>query len=246
LKNITHNYNIAAPIGGFGNHLRWIALLDDKFRFEIEYIDERLRWINQDSWENIRSPDWPEQIAPYKLLAPKIQYRLRNVFNFEIIDSKYCNIDEKMKFIVEHVYSKKRTWQTWIHIEEKFRKQLNPLIKFSHLIPKSVKGLYITIDPELAYTTYIKLNSMNNQQSKDAAMHTTKQFNDSTCSYPERIIDGNLLFQPELDRNVYTKLITDFELDDNYLYANEIHKKWFKLHKKAEVDIVHFFYGIYN
>ena len=32
-------YAVCAPIGGFGNHVRWLALLDPVFQFEITPLE---------------------------------------------------------------------------------------------------------------------------------------------------------------------------------------------------------------
>ena len=35
-------FSIGFPIGGFGNHVRWLLLLDDRYQFDIKLVDYKI------------------------------------------------------------------------------------------------------------------------------------------------------------------------------------------------------------
>ena len=47
---IRQRFNICAPIGGFGNHVRWIVLLDHQFNFLIKNLQDNYLVAAGESW----------------------------------------------------------------------------------------------------------------------------------------------------------------------------------------------------
>jgi hypothetical protein len=93
------NYYIIAPIGGFGNHVRTIALLSKQFKFydknwePIFDLNEKLRMIRREIYSPIRT--WHNWLI--------YEWRFRKMFDQEIIFSHDCpeNInDSDKKFLL--------------------------------------------------------------------------------------------------------------------------------------------------
>jgi len=193
-------------MGGYGNHVRWLLLLDSTFQ--------------------------------------------SSELNFA------GDANSKVNFILKNVYFNERSWHNWIEIEFRFRQQFNRLIFFTHTFDKLIINdddtcTLIVVSPELCYSSYIKLNTLNHKASKKDFMNWTAKSNlleEQRREYlPNfRVQKSDILFQEELDYNWYHEIVSSLHLEDNYNHAKLIHKKWYQLHKKAEKDIVRDLFELYN
>jgi len=192
LKSILKcKYSIVSPIGGFGNHLRWLALLDSKF--------------------TSNSPS------------------------------------EQVDYILSTIYFVDRTWHNWLIVEWNHRNSLNKKIYFSHNnLITAENTIFLKADPELAYKSYLKFNSNLNNESKNQFLRYVNNFSNVIGTSNNTVLDSTKLFTETLDRDLYTQLITAFDLDDNYESAQIIHSRWYQLHKQAEIDIINDLTEIYK
>ena len=241
-------YMISAPIGGFGNHLRWLALLDKKFtllgRFPVGW--------NKRLYDIIKGESWPNKFVEYDQLPQFIRDECEKENHFHL---KYAtfelngSIDNRLKYMLAHPYATDRTWYNWLETEWKYRRIISErLIDFSHEIDQVVLAnhkIAVTISPELAYRAYIKFNSTMNDTNKFHFLRIITRFNNKDM-YDINVINGDALFAEVLDKNVYNQLIAAFNLDDNYVHACILHKRWYNLHKKAEAAIVRDMARLYN
>lgn len=233
-------FNILSPIGGFGNHVRWLALLDPEFQFRIKGSIE--------SYSKVRGPDWPSyddyKISNWQNTSLEIKNEIVNIF---LEDLDCVDLESKIKFIQERVYHLTRTWKNWLFVEWKYRQDLNKFIDFEHQISDlkniNTPTLVLITDPDLAYRSYLKFNSnLNNspvEHFKEIVMKcnklnsTLKKFNSNTL-----VLDSKVLFQPELDQKFYKQLTDWAELSSQYDAANFVHGLWYSAHKRSEREII--------
>jgi hypothetical protein len=218
---------VNAPVGSAGNHIRWLMLLDSKFSMQLISADIAVIEFNSLSVALENLPD--HVVCPFD------------------------TIKNKVNFINTHVYHNDRSWHNWLHIEWRFRKQLDSVINFDHNfqnISSQVKTVALTVDPEIAYKHYVKFNCNLNNNSKKLFMKSIDYNNYHVNQHKNNpmvlVIDSNLLFDPVLNKNIYNSIIEFCELDDHYFIAQDIHTRWINLNKKSEIDIVKDFQKLYN
>jgi hypothetical protein len=52
------------------------------------------------------------------------------------------------------------------------------------------------------------------------------------------VIESGLLFQDNLDQAWYNELVTRLNLSNEYSHANQLHQRWYQLHRQAEQDML--------
>ena len=205
-------HSVCASVGGFANHYRWLLLLSEKYN--------DLTSLNANSFMRVK------KAFPWK-------------------------VEDKVKFIEENIYCKERNHKNWIAYEWKYRKPLDHIIPVSHNIysasyaiaPKhspSVphKILVSLLDPQECLKHYVKFNPTLNTFSP---LNFVKRCEDDITDAKEYlsylreheevfIVNGEKLYQPELDKTLYKSIIDFFELEDLYEHANKIHMMWYRIH----------------
>lgn len=261
---------IVAPTGGFGNHLRWLMLLDNQFsfNFKINITTEETMYLA------FQGEDWPEFTNWRELdtscLTAEIFEEISSKFDINklINSSKIAHshtrilstVADKIDFITQYVYNQQRTWSNWLAYELKFRGQLNDYIVLCHQyynidqkIPniESDEIVIGLVAPDLAFKSYIKFNSHLNfatfDEFKDEIRHANMIAAEYAKNYPNILhLDFSVLHNKQLDKEFYKAVTLWYNLSDNYDAANEIHGIWFDLHKKAEQDIIKDFQKLYQ
>lgn len=244
--------SIISPIGGFGNHLRWLLLLDPRFKFEFNL---KSSVIEQD-YNNIKGESWPEFIDYHSSnVIPDVRSEILLNFDHTVLTSLskhkfdslagYSNVNDKIAYIKNYIYPQNRTWHNWLFFEFTYRELLDDSILFSHSLDCAVSGkaIVIIIDPALALRTYIKFNSLLNELSqeqfiKEIELHnkTAKELADNNKNI--LLLDTGRLFNRVLDKELYDAATSWLELENFYADAKSIHEIWFSLHKKAEAEII--------
>jgi hypothetical protein len=189
--------NIIAPVGGYGNHARWLTVLDP-------------------------------------------HYTLR------FGDTVLSTVEEKVKFIESHIYFAGRSWHNWLEVEWQYRESLNYTVRFAHShveILGSSPTVVLTIDPKLAYRSYLKFNSNLNTRSRERFLRDVEVDNTQNVQFAEsvdyaRVLHSDVLFAPELHQMFYRDLISFLGLQNLYTQANHIHQLWYRCHKRAEQEFV--------
>jgi len=238
VPGLEKKFNILSPVGGFGNHVRWLMLLDPNFQFLIKGTNI--------SYNNQRGPDWPSYSdyisGNWANTSPEIKKEITEIFR----DYDCVDLDTKITFIQEQIYHPNRTWHNWLSVEWKYRRELDIFIDFEHnyndLNNFQLPTVILTIDPELAHKAYLKFNTSLINTTKDGfksniVTGVTKK-NISNQHNNTFVIDASILFQPTLDRDFYVKLTNWLGLSDLYAEANIIHSLWYQAHKRAEREFV--------
>jgi hypothetical protein len=212
-------FSIGFPIGGFGNHVRWLMLLDDRYQFDIKLVDPQSEGVVEQRGH----------VGNYKS------------YNF-------VSMDSKLEFIKTQVYPGHRTWHNWLLFEWKYRDQIQEILKIDHAYNFNRgpldKELYLTITPELAVNCYLKFNTSLNNTSSGLMKKSIAKFNQIVRGYCLKFSENSLslkvdaLYNETLDQELYQQMINFFGLDYNYDQANQVHKLWYNLHKKAEREII--------
>lgn len=229
-------YAIVAPIGGFGNHVRWLALLDKKFKIE----PWPYAW-NQQTFDHLKGPSWPK-FASFDSMPAFVKQECNELSACIVFPE---HVTDKVQFISNEVYSKSRSWHNWLKVEWTYRKLFDSVITFSHAELTTDRCLKVIVNPELAHKCYIKFNSNTNRVTKEEFINTIKIENAAAKNY-KYCIDSTALFSEVLDKRIYADICQCFDLDDNYEHACKIHSMWYNLHLKSEKEIVSYFTNLYS
>ena len=221
-------YAVNAPIGAAGNHVRWLMLLDPKFSTSLTTVDNEIR----------------ESMPPF--------IDLKSLDNHIICP--FNDIKNKFKFIENYVYFNKRSWNNWLTVEWRYRKNLNLCIQFDHdyknILPLPTKTVALIVDPAVAYKHYLKFNSNLNFFSKDLFYriidNNNYHVNRLKSELDILVIDSNLLFTSKLNLDIYHSIIKFFNFSDQYELAQKVHTLWFDLHKKSEIELLNEFQKLYG
>ena len=244
-----------APTGGFGNHVRWLVLLDQQYKFKLQS-----KIVSHSLYHAYKQPDWPDYtdfIDPNTTLFdldPEIATKIQKILPIFCLD--FSNQAVKLSSIEQAVYHQGRSWHNWLRVEWTYRPLLNNHVYFDHFISDLEdtvsKRLILTLeDPMLALQSYLKFNSNLNNSTHQDFLTSIKKYREQHITlplyYPQIKVDSSdLLFQPTLDRDFYNRLIEWFELDDNYELANQVHKLWYDAHCRSEKEFVADITNFYN
>lgn len=176
----------------------------------------------------------------WQLQADRLIHRIHTDVNFLSND-----LDAKVKFMHDIVYSTQRRYFNWLLYEHVFREHLDKHIVFSHEPPegKNHKTLYLYMQPDAAIKNYLKFNftldsvSIEYFRYSQIKKHLLMQ---QQC--PDALtLDAGILYNPVLDYDFYTKAIEYFELENHYDHASAIHNTWFLAQEQATQEFVHTF-----
>jgi len=248
VRGISNKFNILCPVGGFGNHVRWLILLDPAFQFYVK--------VTEDCYRDHQGPDWPRyddyKHSKWNDTRAEIREEILSLLgDYDCIDT-----DSKLRFIQDKVYFDSRSWDNWLITEWYYRKNLDNLIQLEHLAwrlrERDLPILNLTIDPELAYRSYLKFNSnLNITTNQDFRQYEVQSVVESNTLHAQNVpgsltMQTDVLFRPELDRDFYHELITWAGLSDQYDAANQVHQLWYQAHRRCEHALVNDLIGMYG
>jgi hypothetical protein len=238
--NNLSKFAVSAPIGAFGNHIRWLILLDNKFQFNNLFPERTL-------YNTFKGANWPEYENFTAQILQSLPINLQEEIKTKLFTESFSfNTTNKIDFIINSVYPSTRSFHNWLKYEWQFRPMLDYLIPFDHILPNQdfEKVLIITIDSTLAYQSYFKFNSLMHFGNKEIL---TERNNYSVNQNLElvknrnidyKILNAEILFDEVLDYNFYKSVIDFFKLDNNYNSAKIIHSEWYKGQKRSESEFV--------
>ena len=246
----TNKINLVAPIGGFGNHVRNLLILDDRFAFKVTPSEDR--------YNVFAGPDWPTYDeyctlglnAPMpKLIRNEIQEICKEFKNLSV--SSVVTLEQKIDFIMEHIYPTERSWHNWMIHEWPFRHGGKDIIEFFHDYPDTtdLTTVCLTCDPQLAFYSYLKFNSNLNNITKENFLNIIKEHNQKCNNITSSniiVMSSNSLAAPTLDPIFYNTLIERLGFNNYYNLANQLHQRWYELQKNAERDFVLFVNNLYG
>ena len=236
---INPKYNIVAPVGAFGNHVRWLVLLDDSFKWN-------LSTYNKEKYETFKGSDWP---AYADLLDNKLQNININIIEemetlFDISPSNsliyFDNLKNKLTSIKEKIYPSTRTWHNWQDTEWEYRNILNKLVILGHMYDQvenkvvvlernaqsiinehnDLKTLILTIDPKLAFRSVGKLISTNNY--KNLSLGIEEFYNSSNHKF-------EISFINEQNQTIAKKNPNNIKLlDASILFDKTLNREWYQ------------------
>lgn len=240
-------HHIIAPIGAFGNHIRWIMLLDPKF--EICLVPPR------GPYEMFAGPDWPGYD----------EYCRNDVSNVrdDILDEIHTrfapvvtvdNSTDRLGYFLDNVYSEDRSWHNWLNLEWRWRDSIDHTIQLHHVVDDAIDpsciNLALHIQPEFSLWCYFKFNSSLNNLTipgylRDIAQANLDiQLNAKNLNY--EILPAEDFYRPVLDQDLYHKLISRFGLENNYEKAKILHARWYMLHEKSRAEYLDYVKNIYS
>lgn len=249
-------FKIVAPVGGFGNHLRWLALLDPQFSFR--KVTQNASHTIYHSHKQIYWPDFEDYIklGVDKLdISAAIKSEMIEKLELKVID--FSDLDNKIESIRCFVYNTDRTWHNWLFIESRCRDMLAPYIDFAHYIDDSnldnedLKIAILCADPELALRSYLKFNPNLNNTTQEGFKTAIEHFTKSHIALPiyrsnVKVLKSDDLYQPNLDKVFYNEFIDFFGLEDCYSAASTVHKLWFDAQHRSEIEFVRDITKLYN
>lgn len=190
-------------MGGFGHHVRWMALLDKQFQkpesnltteekveyiLGIIYVRTAKNWINLETQHSVGLNDliyFNHQLDKENRIV-----RLKNQHN-----QRFFEYSENTKFLC------------------------------CTCDPQIALNTYKILNPSLNGWTseeFLERVGIDNKLSLSTPVYHANTF----------IIDNNILhYNNVLDKNYYHKLINYLELDDNYKSAAAIHTRWQELRR---------------
>jgi len=237
--------NVLAPIGGFGNHLRWLLMLDSAFSFVTAPPKDQYLIFSGSEW-----PTYENFIINNYQCSESIKLEIENCIVRSDLPRPLImtDLDNKLDSILTNMYNEQRTWHNWLSYEFLYRAHLDQLINFVHTpnygpVNNNNKTIGLTIDPDFALTMYLKFNSgliglthEKFNQHIEKSCQEIKEY--SETSKNTLILEAESLFTESLNPTIYNKIIDWLELENNYHSANIIHNHWFKLQKKSEKEFV--------
>lgn len=157
--------------------------------------------------------------------------------------------ENKLTYIKLAVYNSRKTARNWIETEWKFRTILNKCIMLDHNIENIVvtddpmKIVVMIARPRHALKSYLKFNPTLNGHTVRTFMRHVDDDNKSNTRFTSSnantiVVDSSILYNPILDKELYTSIVAFLDIEDCYDNANEIHKIWYDLHVKAEKEVL--------
>ena len=214
---------VSAPIGGFANHTTWLLWIHPEFK---SYILKK--FYTQEQYDNMRGEDWPSINNLDNITDPNVKSDLEN---FQYID---VYPTDPVQYILDKVYTEDRTWHNWLSREWWYRESL-----YNFEIEHTAEMHYTvlcTIDPEVAYKNYLKINSSFNNVGLDDFFKEIKEFNNRSTNSKNLVIDNTVLFSPKLDVDYYKQLTEYFKLEDRYEQAQIVHDAWYRAQIRSETE----------
>jgi len=213
-------YGVCAPIGGFGNHVRWLALLDPCFQFEATPLAEprfkkipdpsrHIKFLDADSkLESFCTQIYSAARSWTNWLWMEFLYR-EDLDQLVVFDHRKDQIDRVDKNLV-------LTVDPELALQSYFKLNSN----LNHCTPEIFK------EKSQAFTRNAIINSTNRLENK--------------------VMNVDCLYQPILDQEFYNGMIEWFDLSDCYDLANQVHGLWFSAHQRAEHEFVQYTNNLYT
>lgn len=212
-------HRIAYPIGGCGNHIRWLCLLSEQYN--------NIDTINMVGYL-IRGKMFPyDKSQKVDFIKQYVYPNERNCFN-------YIEYELKFKKLINEYFQV-------THYTEDFKECSGPtktiLVTSS---PNSCIKHYFKFHPLWNGNPWKK-------SGKNIFEEKTLLTNQKHINYKKDVneeifyLDSDVLNKDTLDEEVYSKLCNFLCISNSYKEANIVHKDWYNLQKSSEKMIIDFF-----
>lgn len=216
---------VSAPWGGFANHTTWLLWIHPEFK---SYIQKKP--FSQEEFNSMRGDSWPDINNLDSVTEPAIREELEHLRLIDIYPT------DPVQYLLDNVYTEDRTWHNWLLKEWHYRDCLYNF-KIAHTA-KIEYTVLCTIDPEVAYKNYLKINSSFNNAGLDEFKKGIQKFNNAVSKATNLVVDNTLLFKPDLDHNYYKQLTDYFKLVDRYNQAQIVHDAWYRAQIRSATDFI--------
>jgi len=216
---------ISAPWGGFANHTTWLLWIHPEFK---SYIQKKP--FSQEEFNSLCGDSWPDINNLDSVTDPVLQRELEHLRLIDIYPT------DPVQYLLDNVYTEDRTWHNWLLKEWHYRDYLYNF-KIEHTAQMEYTVL-CTIDPNVAYKNYLKINSSFNNAGLDEFKKGIQKFNARARSSANLVVDNTLLFKPDLDLNYYKQLTDYFKLEDRYNQAQVVHDAWYRAQIRSTTDFI--------
>jgi len=211
---------VCAPIGGFGNHVRWLALLDPVFQFEITPLAEPRSKKILDPSRHIQFFDTESKLESFRTQLYSLERSWTNWIWMEFL------YREELNAILMFDHRRDQTYK----IDKNLVLTVNPELALQS---------YFKLNSNLNHCTPEIFKERSFLFTKDALS------NSPNCS-ENKIVSADCLYQSTLDREFYNYMIEWFELSDCYDLDNQVHGLWFDAHQRAEQQFVEYTNHLYK
>lgn len=211
---------VCAPSGGFGNHVRWLALLDPVFQFELTPLAEpRFRKI-PDLSRHITFLDADSKLESFYTQIYSAKRSWNNWLWMEFLYRE--DLDE----ILEFGHRKDQI----DGVDRNLVLTINPELALQS---------YFKLNSNLNHCTPDIFKKQVRQVVESALNNPSKRLEN-------KIMNVDCLYQPVLEREFYNDMIEWFGLSDCYNQANQVHGLWFGAHQRAEQEFVEYTNYLYK
>lgn len=210
---------VCAPIGGFGNHVRWLALLDPVFQFVLTPSKDGGFVKITDTSRQITFLDAESKLESFRtqIYSPK-----RSWDNWLWMEFLYQ--ETQQVFQLEHLWT----------LVDRVDKNLVCTID-----PELALQSYFKLNSNLFHCTPEKFKI-------DVKHRIMSNVNNLSRQSGNKVIAVDCLYQPTLDREFYNNMIEWLELSDCYDLANQVHGLWYDSHQRAKQDFVEYTNHLYK
>jgi hypothetical protein len=210
---------VCAPVGGFGNHVRWLALLDPVFQFVLTpSVDGGFSKIT-DSSRQITFLDAESKLESFRT---QIYSSKRSWDNWLWMEFLYQ--ETQQVFQLEHLCT----------LVDGVDKNLVCTID-----PELALQCYFKLNSNLNHCTPNIFKKQVRQVVDSALSNPSRRLEN-------KIMNVDCLYQPVLDREFYNNMIEWFGLSDCYDLANQVHGLWIGAHQRAEKEFVEYTNNLYK
>jgi hypothetical protein len=203
-------HSIAASLGIFKNHVRWLLMLSDYYNGKINEVD----FLK------------PDEVFPSDP-SEKVDFLLHNVYPLERdclnwLDYEWTfreNINQIM--YIEHNID---TIKKIVVTTDEHR------ILGMYALPKQCMWGYMKFDPLLHNRSPIEFLVKMTKEQQELKRYVCKE-NEKLL-----LVDAFRLQKPVLDKEFYDSVVLFFDVDNQYEHANRLHERWYQLQQRAKTQ----------
>ena len=200
---------ICTPVGGFGNHIRWLLTLDATMQASV-------------------TDSSSEQFWAYSTINDKINFIFDKIYSNTRSWHNWLNIEWKYRHALNTVLPYVHNIPPDSRLQA--RKILHSNAIMCNISPELALRCYLKFNSSLNNITipiFIEAHEKDNSNIVEYAKHNNRL-----------LLNADILYTEVLDRDFYTSMINYLGFDDNYESAAVIHAQWYRLHQKAEQEFV--------
>ncbi len=208
---------ICTPIGGFGNHIRWVLTLDTKIQATVT------DWRINKSWN-------------YYTIDDKMNFILDNIYGNSRSWHNWLNTEWEYRNALNEILP-------FVHNPPDKNRLVDRAMLHSNAIlctvsPDLALRCYLKVNSSLNNATIDGFKVSTKKDNINIIEYATLN--------NRLLLNADILYTEVLDRDFYASMIDYLGFDDNYESAAVIHARWYQLHQKAEQEFVDYVTNLYR